>query len=188
MHPRLLLLSMMLTSPVMAAPAALHLIHAGDVTPSTVPLLAQDPGAQPISFHLSAPALPSPLSPTLDEGGGAGVRSDLAPVLAILLSALVGFGTGHLVAGDQQGFILFLLVDLVILAVDIVLLNLTPLWGLANIAFLISHIVQVLDVYPKVMGGSRLVERARQRSIALASAFGPDPALPATTRVFGLAF
>jgi len=164
---------------------------------STAPLLAQDPGARPVSFHLPALALsaelpsPLPLPLPLDEGGGAGssVSSDLAPVLAILLSAIVGFGTGHLVARDQPGFVLFLVVDLVISAVQGVFWWWVPqFWGLGGVAFLISHIIQVLDVYPKVMGGARRVERARERSIASAVAGGPDPALPATARVFGFAF
>lgn len=196
MNLRLLGLALLLlASPALAAsPAALRPTDAA--TASTLALASGVPSASLASLQLpplmltgELPSLPSDLP--LDDGGGASVRSDIVPVLAILLSALVGFGTGHLIANDREGFILFLVVDIVIWAVSGVLWGVTGqgwLYGLGGVAVLISHLIQVLDVYPKVSGGARIVERARERSIVLASAAAPDPVGAVTTRTFGFAF
>src|SRR4051812_28432423 len=126
MNPRVLLFALLLASPALASTPALHLVQFEDAAPSTVPLLAPESAALPYSFHLPAlkfqgasPSLPLPLPmPSMpDEGGGAGVSSDVIPVLAILLALFVGFGTGHLVVHDREGFILFLIVDVVIVVV-----------------------------------------------------------------------
>src|SRR3954470_19372257 len=128
MNPRAILLALLLASPALASTPALHLIHFEDAAPSTVPLLAPESAALPYSFHLPAlqfqgevPSLPLPPPAMPDEGGGAGVSSDVMPLLAILLSLFVGFGTGHLVVHDRDGFILFLVVDVVLWAVGGVL-------------------------------------------------------------------
>jgi hypothetical protein len=126
MNKRVLLFALLLASPALASTPALHLIHFEDAAPSTAPLMAPESAALPYSFHLTPlkfdganPSLPLPLPmPSRpDEGGGAGVSGDVIPVLAILLALFVGFGTGHLIVHDREGFILFLIVDIVIIAV-----------------------------------------------------------------------
>jgi hypothetical protein len=114
-------------------------------------------------------------------------------VLAILLSLFIGFGLGHLLIRDRDGFILFLIVDIVIWAVTSVIgFSIFPLAGpigLGGLAVLISHIIQVLDVYSKSFGGGKLLDRARQDALVLAPPpGGPELALPATTRMFALSF
>jgi hypothetical protein len=197
MNPRLLLLAVMLASPALASTPALHLLHAEDATPSTMPLLSPEAAALPYSLHVAAPTLnftradlPShlPLPAIPDEGGGAGasVSSDVIPVLAILLALFVGFGTGHLVVHDREGFILFLIVDVVIVAVSSVLSGVffgAGFWwlgwtGIGGVAFLISHLIQVLDVYGKAFG-TKLLDRARATTMEIAlPKSGPDLMLP----------
>ena len=130
---------MLLASPALASTPALHLVHFEDAVPSTVPLLAPESAALPFSFHLPAlqlkselpsAGLPLPLPAMPDEGGGAGVSSDVQPLIAILLSLFIGFGLGHLIVHDRDGFILFLVVDVVIIAVTSILGVVTPLWWL----------------------------------------------------------
>jgi len=207
MNPRVLLLAVMLASPALASTPALHLVHFEDADLSTAPLLAPDAAALPYSFHLPALALnltkadvpaslPLPL-PSPDQGGGAGVSSDVIPVLAILLALVVGFGTGHLVVRDREGFILFLIVDVVIVAVSSVLsyvgFGIGFWWlgwsGLGGLAFLVSHIIQVLDVYGKAFG-TKLLDRARATTMLIdPPRTGPDLALPGgTQRVLSLRF
>jgi hypothetical protein len=199
MNPRVLLLAMLLASPALASTPALHLIHFEDAAPSTMPLMAPDAAALPYSFHVQAPKLdfargdlPSyPQVPAIpDEGGGAGVSGDVIPVLAILLSLIVGFGTGHLVVRDREGFILFLIVDVVIVAVASVLhgffwgvgLGWLGWGGLGSVALLISHLIQVLDVYGKAFG-TKLLDRARATTMVIdPPRGGPDLLLPSGTQ------
>jgi hypothetical protein len=109
----------------------------------------------------------------LDDGGG--VDSDTRQVLALLLGLIVGFGTGHLVARDRDGFILFLIVDLVIVIASNVVWWAFGApwfgwgWGLGGLALLVSHIIQGLDAYAHA-GGTRLVDWTRQRTIEVAAA------------------
>jgi hypothetical protein len=193
---------MLLASPALASTPALHLIQFEDAAPSTAPLLAPEAAVLPYSFHLPAlkfqgelPSLPLPLPAVPDEGGGAGVSSDVQPLLAILLSLIVGFGTGHLVVRDREGFILFLIVDVVIIALGGILTAVvTPLWflgygGLSGLALLISHLIQVLDVYGKAYG-TKLLDRTRDSMILAAPPpVGPDQLLQGgTSRVLRFAF
>ena len=201
---------MLLAAPAMAATPAFRILHAEDAAPSLVPLLASEAAEMPFSFHLTplkvagagellAAALPLPLSipGAPDEGGGAGVSSDTAGILGILLALFIGFGTGHLVVRDRDGFILFLIVDVVILAVASVLhftLVGAGIWwlgynGLGGLALLISHLIQVLDVYGKAFGGGKLLDRARDGAMLIERAgAAPDPALPATHRLLRFSF
>ena len=59
----------------------------------------------------------------LDTGGGgrAGESADTRHVLCFILGFFPGFGIGHLLAHNRDGFILFLVVDVAILCVAIVL-------------------------------------------------------------------
>lgn len=124
---------------------------------------------------------------------GAGVDSETRQILALLLGLLVGFGTGHLVARDRDGFILFLIVDLAIVTVSSVfggLVRVGLFWPLGGVALLISHVIQAIDAYGEA-GGGRLVERARESAILVAGepgglAPGPTPAV--TTRAFAFSF
>lgn len=207
MNLRVFLLALMLASPALASTPALHLLHFEDAAPSTVPLMGPEAAALPYSFHLPAlklgftsadvPAsIPLPL-PAPDQGGGAGVSGDVIPVLAILLALFVGFGTGHLVVHDREGFILFLIVDVVIVAVASVLSGVFyagGLWflgwtGLSGVAFLISHLIQVLDVYGKAFG-TKVLDRARYTTMVIdGPRSGPDLLLPGgTQRVLNWSF
>jgi hypothetical protein len=208
MNPRALLLAMLLASPALAAAPAFRILHAEDAAPSTVPLLAPEATELPFSFHLPPLKLqptgalattPLPLPPlelpgAPDDGGGAGVSGDVTGVLGILLALFVGFGTGHLVVRDRDGFILFLIIDVVIIAVSSVLHFATPFtwlgyYGLGSLLLLISHLIQVLDVYGKAFGGGRILDRVRDTTVLIEQpGRGPDPALPGTHRMFRFSF
>jgi len=194
---------MLLASPALAAVP--RLLHSEDMPPSTVPLLAPEVAELPFSMHLPALSLqggamstplPLPLSvPAMpDEGGGAGVSSDTAGILGILLALFIGFGTGHLVVRDRDGFILFLIVDVVIIVVASVLnFALSPVWwlgygGLGGLALLVSHLIQVLDVYGKAFGGGRILDRARDSTMVIDKPAWPEPQMPATHRVLRFSF
>ncbi|MFZ5471883.1 MAG: hypothetical protein ACOZIN_20830 [Myxococcota bacterium] len=123
--------------------------------------------------------LPTPL----DSGGG--VSGENRQILALLLGLIIGFGIGHLVAQDRDGFVLFLIIDIAILAAASVFtfwVRFPFLW----LAFLASHIIQGLDAYAEA-GGPRLIERTRERAVRFASTWGKEE--PATTtRVFAWSF
>ena len=131
---------------------------------------------------------PAPLA--LDTGGG--LRSDERAVVALLLGLIVGFGTGHLIAGDRDGFLLFLIVDVAIIVAGALLhaaVGHGIFWGLG---LLVSHIIQGITAY-EAASGRRLVELTRSRAVQLAAVHGEVPAAgrePATvtTRVYGLSF
>jgi hypothetical protein len=108
----------------------------------------------------------------LDTGGG--LRSDTKPIVALLLGLIVGFGTGHLVAGDQDGFLLFLLVDAAIIVGGIIfeaVLGVGIFWGLG---LLVSHVIQAIDAY-QTAGGHRILKMTRERAMEFAE-------VPATVR------
>ncbi len=131
-----------------------------------------------LRFALADPLLPLPQGAAV----GAGVR----PVLALFLGLIVGFGLGHLIARDRDGFVLFLIVDLVLVAVSGVLnYTIWPLGGLAWIALLVSHIIQGLDAYGRA-GGGRIVEWTREHAVEVASS--EEREAPVTTRAFALQF
>lgn len=125
----------------------------------------------------------------LDVGGG--VSSDLRQVLALILGFIPGFGIGHLIAHDRDGFILFLIIDIALYA----------LWGIVGwavwggfgyvggVIWLVVHVIQALDAYAEA-GGERIVQLTRERAIEIAR--GGEPAgLDAprvNTRLFGLSF
>jgi hypothetical protein len=124
----------------------------------------------------------------LDTGGA--VSSGTEPVLALVLGLLVGFGTGHLIAGDSGGFILFLVVDVAIIVLSSVLTAVTVtglFWGLGGLALLASHIIQGIDAYQKA-GGGRIVEETRKRAVLVADVTGGREAPRVTTRAFAFSF
>ncbi|HYO54113.1 hypothetical protein [Archangium sp.] len=123
----------------------------------------------------------------LDTGGA--VSAEMRPILALVLGLILGFGTGHLVAGDRNGFILFLVVDLAIVVVSVILRFAVGgwFWGLGGLALLISHVIQGIDALGKA-GGPRLVEATRQRAVEVADVSGGRDTPPITTRAFAFTF
>jgi hypothetical protein len=140
-------------------------------------------------MHADVLALDSAPLP-LDTGGG--LRSDTKPLVALLLGLILGFGTGHLIAGDQDGFVLFLIIDVAIIVVGAIFeaaLGVGLFWGLG---LLVSHIIQGIDAY-QTAGGSRIVELTRSRAVQVAAVGPRAPAAgrelaQVTTRVYGLSF
>jgi hypothetical protein len=197
MNARSLLLALVIASPALAFPSGkvlqnLHLLEASD---SPLGLVAA-PRAPALvgALELSADVpIPAPAVPA-DDGGGAGegVRSSLAPEVALLISLIVGFGLGHLIAQDRPGFVTWLIVDAVIIVATSVIYAITPFWflgwgGLGSLLLLASHIFQALDVYPKA-GGAKLVDRARDQAILVSTAGRPDPAWPGAVRLLAASF
>lgn len=125
------------------------------------------------------------IPPPLDFGGG--VSQDTRAILGLLLGFFVGFGIGHLVVKDRAGFILFLIVDIVIIAVTSPFGYFTRglFWYVGGLALFVSHVIQGLDAYSHASGES-LVRAARERSIQLAN-IGRDSAAP-TSRAYAFSF
>ncbi|HZH04291.1 MAG TPA: hypothetical protein VEY30_10925 [Myxococcaceae bacterium] len=125
----------------------------------------------------------------LDRGGA--LDDDSRPVLSLVLGFLIGFGLGHLVAGDRDGFLLFLLVDVAIVVVTIVLDSVIqggPFGVLGVLALVASHIIQGIDSYAEA-GGERLVQRTRETALVPLASSEENRLSPATvTRVFRYAF
>jgi len=114
-----------------------------------------------------------------DEGGGAGraISGEMKPVIGLLLGVFIGFGLGHLVVGDRNGFVLWLIIDLVVIVAATVLSAFLPhpVGFLTWIGFLAERIIQGVDAYDSG-GGGKLVERSLDSTI-----FGRE-ALSGTTR------
>jgi hypothetical protein len=123
----------------------------------------------------------------LDTGGG--VDGETRQILALVLGLLIGFGTGHLVARDRDGFILFLVVDLAIIVVSSVFRFVVGgwFWGLGGLALLISHVIQGVDALGKA-GGPRIVEETRQKAVLVSDATGGRDTPVITTRAFAFTF
>jgi hypothetical protein len=124
----------------------------------------------------------------LDSGGG--VSSDVRQILALILGFVPGFGIGHLVAHDRDGFILFLIVDIALYALWGALgFGFTHgwVWGIGGVIWLVVHIIQALDAFSEAGGGS-LVELNREQALPIASSGGSGEGLPITTRVLQFEF
>ena len=124
----------------------------------------------------------------LDEGGG--LSSDARQILALVLGFIPGFGLGHLVAKDRDGFILFLIVDVAIYVVGGVVgwaVRWSPFWGIGGLIWLAVHIIQALDAYAEA-GGERIVGVLRERAVELAGTSNLREAPVVTTRVFAFDF
>src|SRR6185312_16564439 len=104
---------------------------------------------------------------------------------ALVLGLFLGFGTGHLVARDRDGFILFLVVDLAIIVVSSVFKLAVGgwIWGLGGVALLVSHVIQGVDALGKA-GGPRIVEETRKKAVLVADVTGGRDAPLVTTRAF----
>ncbi|MFY0522598.1 hypothetical protein ACN28I_05105 [Archangium gephyra] len=130
--------------------------------------------------------------PLRQEGGGRGggaVSGEVRQILALVLGLFIGFGTGHLLARDTDGFLLFLLVDVAIIVVSSVLRWAVGgwFWGLGGAALLVSHVIQGIDALGKA-GGPRLVEATRQRAVQVADVSGGRDTPHITTRAFAFNF
>jgi len=120
----------------------------------------------------------SPQAP-IDEGGG--VSAETRQIMALLFGLLLGFGTGHLIAHDSDGFILFLALDIGIIVLATVLdivVHTDLFWVFGGLALLVSHIIQGIDAYAAA-GGPRLVDRAREDTMVIASRRDRDAPTPA---------
>lgn len=123
----------------------------------------------------------------LDEGGG--VSAETRQIMALVFGLVLGFGIGHLIARDKDGFILFLALDLGICILATVLdvaLHTDLFWALGGLGLLISHVIQGLDAYASA-GGPRFVQRARDKAIAISGATDRVAAVT-TSRVFAFSF
>ncbi len=90
----------------------------------------------------------------LDDGGGARASED--QVIAFILGFFPGFGLGHLILGDEDGFLFYLLVDFVTLAAFIVVDVLFPtIWAITVLGWIGLHLLQGLDAYRTAGGGRR---------------------------------
>jgi hypothetical protein len=126
------------------------------------------------------------VTPSLDDGGG--ISGDGKQIIALILGFFPGFGIGHLIARDRDGFIIFLIVDIVLHALWFVgwgALWWGPYGGLGGLVWLLVHIYQGYDAYVEA-GGARLVDYARERTMRIASAPGRDENL--ASRLLGFAF
>jgi hypothetical protein len=119
----------------------------------------------------------------LDAGGG--MDSELRQILALLLGFFPGFGIGHLIAHDRDGFILFLVIDVVLYVVGGIfgfwVIHHGIFWGLGGLVWLVVHIIQALDAYGEA-GGPRIVQQLRERAVELSSADGGRTQPIVTTR------
>ncbi|RMG11824.1 MAG: hypothetical protein D6729_17500 [Deltaproteobacteria bacterium] len=138
--------------------------------PAGAPAVDLIPDLSPPQAVSSAVA-PSSASPKPVFGGGGASRTRVRPlrvepVVALLLGIFPGFGLGHFVAGDDAGFSLWLVVDIVLLAAIVVVGEVVFGFGglgllraLAWVAWLGVHVVQGLDAYAAA-GGRRVLRAA----------------------------
>lgn len=122
----------------------------------------------------------------LDRGGG--LSSDARQILALILGIIPGFGLGHLIARDRDGFILFLVIDIVLyVAWGVVGLGFwDPFKFVGGVVWLVVHIFQGIDAYGAA-GGARLIELNREKAVRLAGLPGREEPV-VTTRAFGFSF
>ncbi|KFA88043.1 hypothetical protein [Archangium violaceum] len=133
--------------------------------------------------------LREPLRQESGGRGGGAVSGEVRQVLALVLGLFIGFGTGHLLARDTDGFLLFLVVDVAIIVVSSVLRFAVGgwFWGLGGAALLVSHLIQGIDALAKA-GGPRIVELTRQRAVQVADVSGGRDTPAITTRAFAFNF
>ncbi len=129
----------------------------------------------------------SDLPLALDQGGG--LSGDLKQILALILGFIPGFGLGHLVAGDKDGFILFLVIDLALYIGWVVIGSVLhgPFWGLPGIVWLVVHVIQAIDAYGSA-GGARIVQTVREKAVEIATSSRTSDVPVTTTRVWALTF
>ena len=93
--------------------------------------------------------------PGLDEGGGA---SD-DQLFGFILGFIPGFGLGHLIQDDGDGFVFYLIVDFAVVGAGVLLtalLGMTSLaWAVLVLGWVGIHLMQGLDAYRRAGGGGR---------------------------------
>lgn len=186
-----MLLTSLLVATLAAAPGpsaadpsvALRLLPA-----STVGAFIDGPAAQGLAEATAAATAPltalGEAGFPLDQGGG--VSGDARQIIAVLLAIFVGFGTGHLIARDTNGFLLFLIIDVAIVVVSSVFLF-TNVFRLGYLALLVSHVIQALDVWGKT-GGEKIIQRTRENTVRWAAAPGVEQRGVDTHRTLALSF
>lgn len=200
------MLSSLLLASLLATSAALEPASAADPTVSFSHAMESrharllDGEQLAVSFHanlmpegfvdsLHYGRLHEPLRQESGGRGGGAVSGEVRQVLALVLGLFIGFGTGHLLARDTDGFLLFLVVDVAIIAVSSVFRFVVGgwFWGLGGAALLVSHVIQGIDALAKA-GGPRIVEVTRQRAVQVADVSGGRDAPAITTRAFAFNF
>lgn len=198
----LLLASLLATSPasepVFAADPTVSFAHAMEDRHARlldgVHLAAHFPNTElsPTGFATDALSFGRLHEPLRQESGGRGggaVSGEVRQILALVLGLFIGFGTGHLLVRDTDGFLLFLVVDVAIIVVSSVFRFVVGgwFWGLGGAALLVSHVIQGIDALGKA-GGPRIVEATRQRAVQVADVSGGRDAPHITTRAFAFNF
>ncbi|AKJ03640.1 hypothetical protein ATI61_119110 [Archangium gephyra] len=133
--------------------------------------------------------LHEPLRQESGGRGGGAINGEVRQVLALVLGLFIGFGTGHLLVRDTDGFLLFLVVDVAIIVVSSVFRFAVGgwFWGLGGVALLVSHVIQGIDALGKA-GGPRIVDVVRERAVQVADVSGGRDAPTITTRAFAFNF
>jgi hypothetical protein len=123
----------------------------------------------------------------LDQGGG--VSSDVRQILALILGFIPGFGIGHLVARDRDGFILFLVIDAALYVAWVVVGSVFRgfFWGLGGAVWLVVHVIQALDAYAEA-GGERFVQMVREQAVEVAGRSRANEGAVITTRAMSFSF
>lgn len=119
---------------------------------------------------------------------GAAMSQEGRAILALVLGLVVGFGIGHLVAQDTTGFVLFLIIDIVLIAASAILPSVFwPIWWVPSLLLLVSHIYQGIDAYGKA-SGTPLIRRSIESTIRVAGVQNQQLAPPMTPRAFSFSF
>lgn len=122
----------------------------------------------------------------LDAGGA--LSGETRQILALILGFVPGFGIGHLIARDRDGFILFLIIDVALYVLwGVGWRFFSPFAFIGGAVWLVVHIIQALDAYAEA-GGERIVGVIREKAMVLAD-LGPgrESARP-TVRAFEFRF
>ena len=107
-------------------------------------------GLTALARYLGPDRAPFPL----DAGGGAPASEER--VIAFILGFFPGFGLGHLILDDEDGFLFYLLVDFVTLAAFIIVdVMFTTIWAITVLGWIGLHILQGIDAYRTAGGGRR---------------------------------
>lgn len=123
-----------------------------------------------LARYLGHDAAPFPL----DDGGGAASEER---VIGFILGFFPGFGLGHLILDDEDGFLFYLLIDFVTLAAFIVVDVLFPtIWAITVLGWIGLHVLQGIDAYRTAGGGRRRGDLwpppSDDRAYAFGSGFG----------------
>jgi hypothetical protein len=139
---------------------------------------------------LDRPSLAAVAVPENSQELGAGGDAQARQTLALVLGFVIGFGVGHLIAGDQGNFALFLILDAIVVGVAVVLnaifIHSGVLYGIAVITLIASHLFQGIDSYSAARPKD-VVKQQRDSAIFLVE--GPKPnATQVTSAQFSFAF